>query len=185
MMQGVHMRKQQTDILIVGGGLGGIAGALAALRLRKRVIVTEETDWIGGPLTAQAAPPAEHPWIESFGCTASYRRLREGIRDYYRRNYPLLPEARANPRLNPGMGSVSRLCHEPRVALAVMEELLAPYRSSQHLQILLRHRPVAVESDGDRVKAVTLQDEEAGEQVVIRAPYILDATELGDLLELG
>ena len=32
------MRERHTDILIVGGGLGGIAGALAALRLGRSVI---------------------------------------------------------------------------------------------------------------------------------------------------
>ena len=74
--------ERATDILIVGGGLGGVAGALAALRLGKRVVLTEETDWLGGQLTAQAVPPDEHPWIESTGCTASYRRLRENIRAY-------------------------------------------------------------------------------------------------------
>ena len=31
------MRDLETDILIVGGGLGGIAGALAALRLGRKV----------------------------------------------------------------------------------------------------------------------------------------------------
>ena len=177
--------ERQTDILIVGGGLGGVAGALAALRLGKNVILTEETDWIGGQLTAQAVPPDEHPWIERTGCTASYRRLTEGIRDYYRRNYPLLPSARADPHLNPGKGYVSRLCHEPRVALAVMEEMLAPYRPSRQVEVLLRHRPVAAETDGDRVRAVTLLDEETGGQLTVAAPYVLDATELGDLLDLA
>lgn len=179
------MRDRQTDILIVGGGLGGVAGALAALRLGRQVILTEETDWIGGQMTAQAVPPDEHPWIEGTGCTASYRRLRAGIRDYYRRNYPLLPTARFDPRLNPGMGGVSPLCHEPRVALAVMEEMLAPYRSSRQLEVLTRHLPIGVERDGDHVRAVTLQDDTTGEQIVLRAPYILDATELGDLLPLA
>ena len=179
------MNERQTDILIVGGGLGGVAGALAALRLGKQVILTEETDWIGGQLTSQAVPPDEHPWIEGTGCTASYRRLREGIRDYYRRNYPLLPGPRANPRLNPGLGGVSPLCHEPRVALAVMEEMLAPYRSSRQLDLLLRHRPIAAESDGDRVRAVTLVDDQTGAEVVISASFILDATELGELLDLA
>jgi hypothetical protein len=177
--------EQATDILIVGGGLGGVAGALAALRLGKRVILTETTDWIGGQLTAQAVPPDEHPWIEAMGCTASYRRLREGIRAYYRRHYPLLPFARADARLNPGMGWVSPLCHEPRVALAVLEELLAPYRASQQLQVLLRHRPIEAETDGDRFRAVTLLNDDTGDSLVINAPYILDATEFGDLLELA
>src|SRR5512142_1130960 len=86
------MRELQADILISGGGLGGVAAALAALRLGRRVILTEETAWLGGQLTAQAVPPDENPWIESVGGTNSYQQLREGIREYYRRNYPLLPE---------------------------------------------------------------------------------------------
>ena len=178
-------REIATDLLIVGGGLGGVAAALAAGRLGRAVILTEPTDWLGGQLTAQAVPPDEHPWIEQLGCTASYRQLREGIRAYYRRNYPLLPIARANPHLNPGQGWVSHLCHEPRVALAVIEELLAPYRANQQLRVLLRHAPVAAEQDGDRIRAVTLADEATGDQVMVQAAYVLDATELGDLLELA
>jgi NADPH-dependent 2,4-dienoyl-CoA reductase/sulfur reductase-like enzyme len=125
------MLEMKTDILVVGGGLGGVAAALAALSLGKRVILTEETDWIGGQLTSQAVPPDEHPWIESTGCTASYRRLREGIRAYYRQHYPLLAQARQQVHLNPGKGYVSALCHEPRVALAVLEAMLAPYCSAR------------------------------------------------------
>lgn len=179
------MRERVTDVLIVGGGLGGIAAALAALRLDQRVVLTEATSWLGGQLTSQAVPPDEHGWIESTGCTASYRRLRENIRAYYRRNYPLIPEVRADEQLNPGMGAVSRLCHEPEVAVAVIEEMLAPYRAGRQLEVLLRHRPIVAESDGDLVRAVVLLDEENGERVVASAPYILDATELGELLPMA
>jgi len=179
------MKERQTDVLIIGGGTGGVAAALAALRLGKRVIMTEETDWVGGQLTAQAVPPDEHPWIETTGCTLSYRRWAECVRDYYRRYYPLLPEARELVHFNPGKGNVSRLCHEPRVALAVIEGMLAPYRTSTQLELLLRHRPVAAETDGDRVTAVTVVNDVTGESLVLTAPYIIDATELGDLLELA
>src|SRR5688500_9504149 len=112
-------RELRADVIVVGGGLGGCAAALAAARHGSTVLMTEETDWIGGQLTQQAVPPDEHPWIEMFGCTRSYRRLRNEIRDYYKRNYPLVPEARERIHINPGNGNVSRLCHEPRVALAV------------------------------------------------------------------
>ena len=179
------MLERQTDVLIVGAGLGGVAAALAALRLGRRVILTEETAWIGGQLTAQAVPPDEHPWIESTGCTASYRLLREKIRAYYRRNYPLTPATHANVLLNPGRGNVSPLCHEPRVALAAMDELLAPYRAGCQVEVLLRHRPIAAETNGDTVTAVTLAAIDSGAEIVVRAPYIVDATELGDLLALA
>ncbi|MFG2629796.1 FAD-dependent oxidoreductase [Streptomyces sp. NPDC048473] len=59
-------------MLVVGGGLGGVAAPLAACRAGSTVVLTEETDWIGGRLTAQAVPPDEHPWIESYGATANY-----------------------------------------------------------------------------------------------------------------
>ena len=179
------MKERNCDILIVGGGTGAIGAALAALRLGKSVIMSEETDWIGGQLTAQAVPPDENPWVDQCGATATYMRWSDGVRDYYRRNYPLTEKARYTMNLNPGQGNVSRLCHEPRVGLAVIEEMLAPYRSSMQLDVLLYHVPVAAETDGDRVLAVTLEDTQSGDQVVISAPYILDATELGDLLELA
>jgi hypothetical protein len=179
------VRELATDVLVVGGGLGGVAAALAASRLGRRVVLTEGTDWLGGQLTSQAVPPDEHAWIESTGCTASYRRLRENIRGYYQRNYPLLPRSRADERLDPGMGVVSRLCHEPRVALAAIEEMLAPHRAGRKLEVLLRHRPLEAESDGDLVRAVILLDERDDERTIVSAPYILDATELGELLPMA
>jgi hypothetical protein len=147
--------------------------------------MTEETDWIGGQFTAQAVPPDEHPWIETTGCTASYRRFAQGVRDYYRRNYPLTMDARADALLNPGGGNVSRLCHEPRVALAVMQEMLAPYLADRRVEILLRRVPVGAEMQGDRIVSVSFRNEDTGEISVVQAPYVIDATELGDLLELA
>jgi anaerobic glycerol-3-phosphate dehydrogenase len=35
----------RTDVAIIGGGLGACAAALAAARLGRRVILTEETHW--------------------------------------------------------------------------------------------------------------------------------------------
>lgn len=179
------MPYTHTDILIIGGGTGGVAAALAALRLGRRVLLTEETDWIGGQLTSQAVPPDEGIWIEQVGCTASYRAFRNGVRAYYRQHYPLRPESMAERDLNPGAGTVSRLCHEPRVALAVLEAMLAPYRANRQLDVWLDTRPVAVEMDGDRVAAVTVEHVPSGERSVLTAPYVLDATEMGDLLDLG
>jgi hypothetical protein len=179
------VRELQTEVLIIGGGLGGCAAALAAARMGHRVILTEESDWIGGQLTAQAVPPDEHGWIERFGCTASYRRLRAGVRDYYRRNYPLTDAARNNVYLNPGNGWVSPLCHEPRVALAVLEEMLAPHLSSGRIKILLQHKAIAADVGHDHVRAVTLRDLAHGIERIIHPAYVIDATELGELLPLS
>ena len=85
------MEKLDTDVLIVGGGVGvgGSATALAVTRLGKRAILTEETDWLGGQLTTQAVPPDEHHWVERFGCTRYYRQFRDLVRQFYKDHYPL------------------------------------------------------------------------------------------------
>jgi hypothetical protein len=146
--------------------------------------MTEETDWIGGQLTSQGVPPDEHRWIESSGANSSYRKLRGRIRDYYRQNYPLLDSARSKPNLNPGNGNVSRLCQEPRVALAVLEAWLAPYRASGQLLILTEHRAIAADVANDRVLAVKVQSNRSGRERVLVGKYFVDGTELGDLLPL-
>jgi hypothetical protein len=174
------MTDLETEVLVVGGGLGGVAAALAALRAGRRVVLTEAYPWLGGQLTSQAVPPDEHTWVERFGVTASYRALRDGIRDYYRAHYPLTERSRAARELNPGAGFVSRLCHEPRVAVAVIEAVLAPYRGGGRLTVIQPATPVAVETDGDRLTAVRLSTGD-----IVAAPYILDATETGELLPLS
>jgi len=177
-------KELRADVVIIGGSLGGCAAALAALRNGLKVIMTEETDWIGGQLTSQSVPPDEHRWIETHGANQSYRDLRTRIRDYYRRNYPLTKSARANPNLDPGNGSVSRLCHEPRVALAVLRDWMAPYLSGGRLTLLTEHVPTGADVEKDRVRAVQVQSQRSDRDVVLRAPYFVDATELGDLLPL-
>lgn len=178
------MTELKVDLLVVGGGLGGVAAALTAARLGHRVLLTEETDWLGGQLTSQAVPSDEHPWIETPHVSSGYRELRDRIRGYYRRNYPLLPEVAAQEVLNPGLGNVSKLCVEPRVALAALEEMLMPYVSAGRITVLLDTVPVSAETDGDRVTSVTLRGTRTGELTTVAAPLVADATELGDLLEL-
>lgn len=172
------------DVIVAGGGLGGFAAALAALKNGLSVILTEETDWIGGQITQQGVPPDEHQWIETHGAPPSYRDFRTGVRDYYKRNYPLTPEAKARENLNPGDGSVSRLCHEPRVAVAVLEEMLAPYQSNKQLVVLLEHKIHRAQVSGKMVGNLISRSLSTGDEWQLEAPFFVDATELGDLLPM-
>lgn len=172
-----------TDVLVVGGGLGGVAAALAACQGGATVVLAERYAWLGGQLTSQAVPPDEHPWIESHGSTAGYRLLRRAIQDVYRRAYPLAAPARAGDRLNPGNGWVSALCAEPRIAAAVIEELLAPWAAAGRLHVLRGAWPETAAVDGDRVTGVTFRSRERIWEV--NARYVLEASETGELLPLA
>lgn len=180
----VDFEHIQADVVVIGGGLGGFAATMAALRNNQTVILTEETDWLGGQITSQGVPPDEHQWIESYGSPQLYRDFRNKVREYYRRNYPLIKQQRDNPILNPGAGTVSRLCHEPRVAVAVLNEMIAPYISSGKLLVLYNHKPVRADVEGTTVKVVSVKDTKTNLFKNLLGDYFVDATELGDLLPL-
>ncbi|NEE04592.1 FAD-dependent oxidoreductase [Phytoactinopolyspora halotolerans] len=179
------MSELETQLLVVGGGVGGVMAAVTAARRGILVTLTEPTDWLGGVLTTQAVPPDEHVWIEQFGCTATYRAYREAVREYYRQHYPLTDAARQRRALNPGGAKVSDLCHEPRVTLAVLEAMVAPLRGSGRLRILMEHEPVAADTDGDHVTAVTVRNTRTGTSTVVSAQWVIDASETGELLPLA
>jgi hypothetical protein len=173
------------DVLVVGGGCGGVAAALAATDLDRSVIMTEVGSWVGGQLTSQAVPPDEHPWVESTGTTARYRRLRNSVRMRYKQTRLLTATAKQDIHFNPGAAWVSDLSAEPMVFREVLDDLLRPAQAQGLLRCLMHHRPVTVVADGDHIAAVCFEDLQAGDQVTIMARYVLEATEEGDLLPLA
>lgn len=181
---GEHPDELSVDVVICGGGLGGCAAALAALRNNLKVVLTEETDWIGGQISQQGVPPDEHQWIETHGATQLYRDFRKSVREYYKVNYPLTESAKADKYFNPGNGSVSRLCHEPHVAVAVLLNMLSPYLKSKKLILLTEYKILAADVTGNKVHALKSVNQRDGKSIVLVAPYFIDATELGDLLPL-
>jgi len=173
------------DILVLGGGLGGTAAALAALRQGYRVCLTEENHWLGGQCTSQGVSALdEHPYIESFGGTASYCEFRQRIRAYYRGNYLLSEKALSTPFLNPGNGWVSRLCFEPRAGLAALLQMILPYVGDKQLQIFYGTRVQTARVEGDLIRSVLVSQPEYDRLLCFRPAYVLDATELGELLPL-
>lgn len=180
----INAAELHATVVIAGGGIGACSTALAALRNGLDVIMTEETDWIGGQLTSQGVPPDEHSWIETHGAPQSYRNYRNAVRDYYKKNYPITPSARSRQYLNPGNAVVSALCHEPRVSLAVLNEMLAPYISSGKLTLLIEHKIRSAEYSGNKVKALRVESLRTGRSYVLHAKYFVDATETGELLPM-
>lgn len=176
-------------VLVLGGGAGGVAAALALARHGVRCVVSEPTGWIGGQLTSQGVPPDENRWIENVdgvtSGTSSYLAYRRAVRDWYRKHRELTPQADKNPQLNPGGGWVSRLCHEPRIGHAVLRDMLAKHVAAGRLTLLLHHEPITAHTDGDHVRSVTLLNKQTGDELIVEPELILEATETGDLYPLA
>src|SRR5690606_3173342 len=90
-----------------------------------------------------------------------------------------------DPLLNPGAGIVSRLCHEPKVALAVLREMLAPYISNGKLMVLLQEKAVKANVKDTQIQSVAVKNTQTGLFKNLIGDYYIDATELGDLLPLS
>jgi len=173
----------ECDVAIIGGSLGGVAAALAAAQAGVKVVMTEETAWIGGQVTNQGVSPLdENKLIEVSPPSESYRSFRENIRTYYQTHYNA-PDAMLDGRpLNPGNGWVSNLCFEPVVGLKILNKMLQPVIDAGKLEILCNTIPVACQGEPEHIEAVNCQQGE--EMFEIRASYFLDATDTGELLPL-
>ncbi len=172
------------DVIITGGGLGGVAAAIAVCRNGAKAIMTEPTNWIGGQVSQQAVPPDEHHWIESFGRTRKYAQYRYGVRKYYWKRYPLTAAAKSDKMLNPGNAVVSRLSHEPAVSVAVLQSMLAGYINRGELRILFNTSPAEAFTEGDKVVSVRYRNDKTGQDIILHGKMFIDASEEGDLLPL-
>lgn len=175
------------DVLIVGASVGGVAAALAAADSGSSVRLIEETNWLGGQLTAQGVcTPDENAWVETCGAARTYRQFRERVRQYYRTEYRLSKTGSEQTHLNPGSCWVSGLSFEPKVGAAILADMLAPWAESGRVRLHLHTRPVSCEMDArmaGRIAEVRAVDAD-GRGLVFLPTLVIDATDTGELLPL-
>jgi hypothetical protein len=102
------------DILVVGGGLSGVATAYEALLAGRTVCVTEITDWLGGQISAQ-------------GTSALDERPTQRVKLYYSRGYLELRnriQKAYKGDINPGECWVSDSCFLPRDGHIILTQML-------------------------------------------------------------
>ena len=68
------------DVVVAGGGAGGTSAAIAAVRLGARVALLEETDWLGGQMTAAGVSTMDDL---SGNKTGIYAEFSENVRYHY------------------------------------------------------------------------------------------------------
>lgn len=191
----LHLGK--VDLLIAGGGMGGVAAALAALTVDDQisVVLTEETSWLGGQMTSQGVSALdENKWVESTGACLSYKKLRQEIRDAYKRCGDLKDEYQDDPILHPGRSWVTRVSFEPKIAVDIIERWLKPFVDQGRLNIFKNTKVLDVLSESKAsvtsvspvttVKSALFVNFDDGQFYTVTPKYVIDATELGDLMPM-
>jgi hypothetical protein len=135
------------DILVVGGGLAGVAATEEALRAGKTVCLTELTDWVGGQISSQ-------------GTSALDETVTQRSQAWFPRGYLELRNALRQridqPR--PGNCWVSEVCFLPEMGHTILQEML--HKAEKKGKGKLYFFPNTV------VKSLQNQATGAGEQIV-------------------
>ncbi len=171
-----------TDICIIGGGLGAVAAALTALDLGATVVLLAPHQWLGDQMSSQGVSALdEHCYSETFGGSPYYLRLRQLIRQRMATLYGITITDEAT--FNPGNAWVSNLCFFPYVAADAINALIAPYVASQQLTVLYDTLPIAVSKKDETITRISCR---GNVQVCEITPLqVIDASEQGDLLVLA
>ena len=175
------------DVIIIGGGLGGVSAALTAATSGLSVCLTEPTLWLGGQMTSEGVSAFdENPWIETTGATATYTELRRRILDFYRTRYGKpSPNSTSKALVNPGNCWVSALCFQPSAGLAALQSLLQPVIANGRLHIWLHTVPTGVRRDGRSIQSVQAYNFATRRWLRLKGRYFIDASEWGDLIRLS
>lgn len=150
-----------TDVLIVGGGASGVTAGIQSSRMGVKTLIIEETEWLGGMLTAAGVSAIDGNHQLPSGLWGEFRKQ---LYDYYGG-----PDAVET-------GWVSNTLFEPSVGNSILKKMTA---ANPLLTVWYKttYSGLAKEGQGWRVKAVKNK-----KQYEIRARIVIDATELGDVL---
>lgn len=151
----------QTDVLVVGGGTGGIAAALQAARRGAKTVLVSESGWLGGMLTSAGVTAPDGLELLAFQ-TGIWG---EFLRELRRREPAGLDHA-----------WVSFFTYLPQTGAAIFADWV---QALPNLRWIPNQLPLEAERQADRVTAVRFANYR------VEAKVILDATELGDLLALA
>jgi hypothetical protein len=155
------MNRLTTDVLVVGGGVGGTAAAIQAARRGVKTLLATDLPWLGGMLTSAGvtAPDGNEllPW--QAGLWGQF------LQELQQRQPGGLDHA-----------WVSFFTYDPAIAAEIFADWV---RSLPNLTWTRLGPPLAVEKQSDRMTTVDFAE------VRVTAQIILDGTELGDLLALA
>ncbi len=177
------------DVVIAGAGTAGTMAAIQAAKLGARVLLLEETDWIGGQMAAAAVTSMdEGNELASAGVSRNDVRERGLYRDFYKR--AVAHYDRIGLSVDTCYISANHFGTEPRVAQQILYDMIQEARSSRPdvvLDVSLISKVIKVKRDGNRVTGVDVELGIAGADGVrsIGSKILIDATEWGDILPLA
>lgn len=172
--------RSDYDIIIAGGGMGGISAAIQASRMEMNVLLVEPTSWLGGQATAAGVSTMDDLSGEKSGL---YQEFMGRVEEYYT-----------------ARGKEIKTCYwdyfedafEPSVGHKILSDMA---RGEDAPDILYRSEVIAVGTENViSVNGDSITEGRRVNSAIIRTPgglhsitcrVLIDATEYGDILPLA
>lgn len=173
-----------TDIVVYGGGAGGVMTAYQAALLGKHVILIEPTEWLGGQASAAGVGAIDAgvlPEDMQFGAIARWLNI---VKQIYRERG--LPEDQiyAGCHWNWEELDGRHACPDPYIANLAFKRLLTDSRVRGKVHVLYNtdiynNTPLLKDTTG---KVTGIKVRRDNTYYAIRAKVVVDASEYGDLI---
>lgn len=172
------------DVVVAGAGTGGWAAAIQSARMGARVLLLEETDWIGGQMCAAAVTTMDEGGLwQKFPARERgiYREFHESMVLYYQSldKDPFVAYYAFPEQLEGG--------YEPKAARGVLYGFIKDVREGGGvLDVCVRARVRSVLKRGDTVTGAKVEFVTGTGTVErdIGSDVLIDATEYGDVIPL-
>jgi hypothetical protein len=151
----------KTQVLVVNGGTGGMAAGLQAARSGATTLIVEQTNWLGGMLTAAGVSCTDGNDAFKSGI---WQAFQEALKIHYQRKY-----------LNTGW--VSNTCFEPHVGDSIFKSWVKKEANLSVKYNWYFHKVLKKENKIIGVEFVNKKNE----KLTVYATIIIDATDLGDV----
>lgn len=161
----VVLQSKQFDVVAVGAGPGGIAASIQAARMGARVALVEETDWVGGQMTAAGVGSMDegHSMVRKVGI---YKEFIQQVLAYYQAH---------GKSVNTCYYGEDNVCVDPRIGHEILRKMLK--QESANLELYTGMRVSKVLRKNTLVTGVVAGTMQFNSKVVI------DASEYGDILD--
>ncbi len=154
-------QKFHTEVLVVGGTTGGIAAGLQSARTGAKTTIIEQTNWLGGMLTAAGV-----------SCTDGNNALPSGLWEEFRQALYAHYQTK-----NLATGWVSETCFEPHVGDSIFKAFAL---QEKNLQVQYGWYFDKALKNGTKIMGASFTNLK-GDKLEVTADITIDATDLGDV----
>ncbi len=162
----INAQVINTDVLIIGGGTGGVAAGIQSARQKVKTIIVEPTTWLGGMLTAAGVSATDGNHNLPSGL---WEEFRQALYKHYNTK-------------NLATGWVSNTLFEPHVGDSIFKAFCKT--EEKYLSVFFKNQLLKINKEKNKIVGATFINDD-GKIITITCKICIDATELGDVMALS